>query len=338
MIRLYSFLVCVLFSGLLSAQVLITAKMNGKYGLIDTNGVWMVEAQYDSLGPFYHQTAHYFNKGKYGLINWKGKLLSPPAWEEISYEEEGLVAVYNGTYWGFIDLQGKTVIEPQFLEVDDFYEGLAGGSKLEDNWGYLDRSGKWAIAPMFTFVSEFENGIAYVNDEEEEFYINKKGERIADSLMPKRKYRREMAATGKMGIRKADSTWLIAPRFESLSLRSLSCYFFLENGLWGLVDTNDKVVYPAKFEQFRYFSEGLAAVKLQGKWGYIDALGKVVIPFIFDDANYFSHNRAATLFDGRWGLINRAGEFVVAPKFDLLLGKYQPVDPKRYHEVEAEAD
>ncbi|MDX5319865.1 MAG: WG repeat-containing protein, partial [Bacteroidota bacterium] len=113
-------LVVMLFSLGAKAQVLISAKSNGKYGLLDTAGRWHLNASYDSLGAFFHQSVPYCVRGKWGLLHANGSMISPAAWAEISYEEEGKVAVFDGHYWGYINLQGKTIIEPQFLEADDF--------------------------------------------------------------------------------------------------------------------------------------------------------------------------------------------------------------------------
>jgi len=320
------------------AQVLLTAKYQGKYGLIDTSGEWHLKPQYDSMGAFFHQSTHYCVNGKFGLISHDGRLISPPAWQEVSYEEEGLIAVFNGEYWGYLDLAGKTVVEPQFFDADDFHEGWAGASKLDDNWGFIDRSGKWVIAPQFTFVMEFNNGKALVEDEDGVYYINRQGNRLSDDSIPGSNLSRFQAPNGKVGIQRMDSSFLIQPRYDNLSLRSRNTYFFLDKGYWGLMDTSGKVLYPAKFESFAYFSDGLAPVKLQGKWGYINRQGAVVIPCIFEEARYFSYNRAAVKFDGKWGLINLSGNFIVAPKFDKVLGKFQPVDPVEYHQLELDHD
>jgi hypothetical protein len=42
----------------------------------------------------------------------------------------------------------------------------------------------------------------------------------------------------------------------------------------------------------RFFSEGLAAVKVGKKWGDVDHAGKLVIPIQFDDAKRFQRRFA----------------------------------------------
>jgi len=52
------------------------------------------------------------------------------------------------------------------------------------------------------------------------------------------------------------------------------------------------MIIPYAYEDADYFSEGLAAVKLDGKWGYIDTTGNEVIPFQYDYAGGFYNGEA----------------------------------------------
>lgn len=320
-----------------NAQVLVSAKSNGKYGLLNGDGQWHLAATYDSLGSFYHQTVAYAVRGKWGLLSAEGKVISPAVWADISYEEERKVAVFDGTYWGYISLSGKTIIEPQFLEADDFHEGLAGASKLEDNWGFIDSTGRWVIPPQFTFVAEFIDGLAYVEDEEESFYINIKGERQGPATRQSANYR-DITPTNKMGIRKTSGTWLVQPNYDNLSLRSGATYFFYKDGKWGLLDTTNAILFANKLEQFRPFSDGLAPVKLNGKWGYINRKGDMVVPAIFDEALPFSYGKGVVLFNGKWGVIGTDGNFLIPPRFENILGRFQKLDPKESASWEVELD
>ncbi|MBI1223254.1 MAG: hypothetical protein GC180_11670 [Bacteroidetes bacterium] len=319
------------------SQVLITAKLDGKFGLLDSSGNWFMAPKQDSLGTFFHQTVAFNNKGKWGLLHASGRLISPAAWTDISYEEEGKIAVYDGQYWGYIDLLGKTLIAPQFLEADDFHEGLAGASKLEENWGYIDSTGRWFIAPQYTFVAEFEHGLAYVEDDDEAFYINRKGEKQAPETKQSGNYR-DITPSGKMGIRKRSGAWLLSPLYDNLSLRSGATYFFYLDGKWGLVDTTNVRLFPNKLDQIRPFSEGLAPVQLNGKWGYMDRQGHMVIPAIFEEARSFSYNRAVVKFNGFFGVIDKGGNFVVSPRFQDILGRFQKLSPDEEAQWEIELD
>lgn len=52
-----------------------------------------------------------------------------------------------------------------------------------------------------------------------------------------------------------------------------------------------------------------------GKWGYVDMEGKVVIEPKYEDAKSFSHGVAAVCIDGKWGYINYDAQLVVKAQF-----------------------
>ena len=55
------------------------------------------------------------------------------------------------------------------------------------------------------------------------------------------------------------------------------CVYAKNSSIFGYVDTNGKIVIPAKYTVAHDFSEGLAMVVLNGKVCYIDRTGKVAI-------------------------------------------------------------
>ena len=73
-------------------------------------------------------------------------------------------------------------------------------------------------------------------------------------------------------------------------------------------------VIPPTYEDAEYFSEGLAAVKLNGKWGYIDKAGKVIIQYKYDWAGAFEEGLAVVSIGheetGDYYVINKSGEVV----------------------------
>ena len=66
------------------------------------------------------------------------------------------------------------------------------------------------------------------------------------------------------------------------------------------------------YEQVAYFSEDLAAVKLNGKYGFIDKMGNIVIQPQFEWAFRFREGFAWVRED-RSGFIDRTGKLVVDP-------------------------
>ena len=88
------------------------------------------------------------------------------------------------------------------------------------------------------------------------------------------------------------------------------------NGMSGFVDEQSRTVIPFQYDDAGFFSDGLAAVKLNGKWGFIDKQGNTVIPFKYDNAGPFSKGLAEVELDGKWGFIDKQGNTVIPFKYD----------------------
>jgi hypothetical protein len=89
---------------------------------------------------------------------------------------------------------------------------------------------------------------------------------------------------------------------------------FFRDGKFGYIDRNGNIVIPARFEDARDFSEGLATVQIGDKYGCIDSSGKVVIPPKFDFIYEFKNGLSYILIDGMSnGKIDKTGKIVTAP-------------------------
>ncbi len=92
---------------------------------------------------------------------------------------------------------------------------------------------------------------------------------------------------------------------------------------WGWIDTHNHPVIPAKFDDARDFSEGLAAVNYKGRWGYVDTKGAMRIEPQFMEARSFHEQKAAVKdFEGHMGFISATGDTIVPMKF-INLGDYR---------------
>lgn len=84
--------------------------------------------------------------------------------------------------YGFLNTSGKMLVPFQYKAALDFSEGLAAvQSDSNGLWGFIDATGKIVIALNFKNAESFATGKAKVEDAEgNSFYIDKKGQRIAE--------------------------------------------------------------------------------------------------------------------------------------------------------------
>ena len=58
-------------------------------------------------------------------------------------------------------------------------DGMIGILK-NGKWGYIDTTGTVKISPRFNSVGYFEGGLAKVRENQTEFIINKKGDKVSE--------------------------------------------------------------------------------------------------------------------------------------------------------------
>lgn len=142
------------------------ARLNGKWGLLKTNGVdWELEPQYDGiicdeLGRCYNQKSVFVRKGGEVWLIVGGEETAGP-YEDACPFNGGWAAVKQNGKWGFIDTTGTVQIDFQFAEARSFGEHLAAVCEA-GQWGYVSLKGKMAIEPQFDEAWSFSGGSAPV--------------------------------------------------------------------------------------------------------------------------------------------------------------------------------
>ena len=89
----------------------------------------------------------------------------------------------------------------------------------------------------------------------------------------------------------------------------------VDTAKWGYMKGGRVVIAP-RFDAARWFSEGLAPVRVGHLWGYIDVTGRYLFAPQFDEACPFFEGRAPVRAGDRWGFVNRNGSYIISPQFD----------------------
>ncbi len=82
---------------------------NGKWGIINQNGMPIITTKYDKIEPFYQGYAKVRIKGFSGLTNLKGEIIVAPNYEFISYAGNGLFRVEQGDKIGYFNSKGTWI-------------------------------------------------------------------------------------------------------------------------------------------------------------------------------------------------------------------------------------
>ncbi|MEL7146834.1 MAG: WG repeat-containing protein, partial [Bacteroidota bacterium] len=113
-----------------NAQTSIPVEENGKWGLQDNDGNWIISATYEGIGwsnekkEFINGVIGYQKNGFWGLLSTKGKRITNPIYRSLSYKGGNLfIASVLGKLsrrilYGLIDEKGRVVSSFKYLSID----------------------------------------------------------------------------------------------------------------------------------------------------------------------------------------------------------------------------
>lgn len=131
---------------------------------------------------------------KWILLSNDGKLIPSPVYESIDFFSPGMAIVKLQGKYGLVKDDGTVILPAEYSLIMDFKDriseedGLCKISKrgIDDGkvivkQGYINKKGEIVIEPVYDFLGRFDNGIAKVLFNDEEGYINMKGELFKDA-------------------------------------------------------------------------------------------------------------------------------------------------------------
>lgn len=302
-----------------------------KWGGINEQGKLLINCAYDDLALITNQqktSALITHKSipRYGLIDTLGNIIVNANYDEIGRIGEARIAIRVGQRWGFVDKMGKVIITPKYSEVSNFYSGFAAVEYL-GKWGLIDPYDNIVIPFQYDDMGNFSEDIIWAQSGNDLLYVNQRGDQIiktdASEVYDFRQGVARVVKNGKWGLIDKTGHYVVAPKFNRIRP-------FNENGLaivqygrerfrYGVINTKGDVITDHHYRYIYPFSEGLAAVKLKDKYGYINMQGKLIIPADYSRTSPFVEGKAAVQKEGVCGYINRFGKVVVDFKYSKCL-------------------
>ena len=89
-----------------------------------------------------------------------------------------------------------------------------------------------------------------------------------------------------------------------------------QNGKWGVLDRNGKIIIPCLYDSGLRFTENMASALLNDKYGFIDKKGRMIIPATFEYASVFAEGLALVRQNDKYGFIDTTGKLVIPAQFD----------------------
>lgn len=234
-------------------------RQDGRCGVLDVQGEWIVPFEYDFIGKFYEGVALVKDGENFSYIDDSGRLVISGDFQDARDFSESMAAVQSDNKWGYINLSGEMIIPYRYEECYPFSENLAA-VKEDGRWGFIDKEGKLVIPNEYEEVRSFCEGFAAVKKNGKWYFINNEGDVVTDSQYSEvRNFQEGYAAV-------------------------------MKDNKWGFINREGYLCIPCHYDAVGNFSEGKAAVKLENyadgldEWAYVNSKNEVVIDFYPYDA------------------------------------------------------
>ena len=80
-------------------RILVRDISSGKYGFYSLKGAWITDTVYNYASPYYEGLAAVEKNGRYGLIDMDGNYVIPPVYDSISAPSSGVIICRSGSDW-----------------------------------------------------------------------------------------------------------------------------------------------------------------------------------------------------------------------------------------------
>lgn len=280
----------------------LVIEKDGKHGIADRSGKLVLAPTHKWIGDFAAGVAPYEiaaapaapgeSVARAGLLNRKGKVLVKPSFEALRDFSEGKAAARQGGLWGYINTAGKLVIPAKFLRAQAFSSERAAVEVAADQFAFIDPAGN----PVFALGD----------------YDTRDLEGYAEDVVLLRPLKEGNAKV----IDKAGKLVCEAPARVVKPFSDGLAAFRSEDGRWGFIDHQCKVVIPPTFAFTAGFREGLAPTEQDGRWGFVDKTGKWQVEPIFGEIDALSEGLARVRVGTLYGYCDAAGRTVIAPIYD----------------------
>ncbi len=298
---------------------LFVFKLNGKWGVVDCNGNFVLANQYDGICKFDENLAiikiknNVTNKGEidstlYGYINSEGRIVLPAEFSFIGKRSENYSVVRSGLdcTWGLFNRESqKFMMIENASFIGPCQNGLCrinyGGhfdrvTKKTDGgkWGYINIEGKTILHATYDFIGQGNENYSVIRRNQSWGLFHLVTHEV--------KMVREASCLG--------------PCNEGLCRINIGGTYDIKTkgiigGKWGFFDPDNGIAIEPKYSMVMSFSDDMAAVKLDNGWGFINKRGDVVVPCEYDELiSSYSFGKGKLLKKNKVYIFNKEGNIL----------------------------
>lgn len=289
-------------------ESLARVTQEGKWGVIDKRGQYIIKPQYSGIGSFEDDGLAWIGANKkIGFVDKKAEIIIPIEWDASSGFKNGVAMFRKNNQSFFIDRNLKEITEDQYCQKRECYHRVRSIRPFEENgkWGLTYSKNEIILKPTYDHIFEDrdKDGLFRVRLDKKYGFIDQKGNIV------------------------------IYLQFEGASDFKEGVASVQKNGKWGFIDKTGNFVIEPKFDAAGYFEDGLAPAGIAKKWGLIDKRGSFIIEPQFESTDVWkskplSYNSGVwnIQMNGKWGLMDSSGKILISPQFDSAVGHFGESD------------
>lgn len=324
--------------GLIWASDRTTDRGRDLYGLLASNGEWIVQPQYEYAGPLMSEraTVRKVVDGVQlsGAVDPAGQIKVPLRTWALYYWVNGLANAqvsYQGGKQALIDKDGNILGGRYFDKVERAEEGDISKVLIDGRWVGLDRAGNIILNPdNGKVLASCPNGVRAVSVDGKVQITDATGQptspHLFDPLVQRPTCDKPFSVrlNGFWGFVGADGRLLFDPPAFKNQFEFDGEYAAVSDGRnWGIIDTSGRFVLPMKFDKYLGRRNELFHVATDGREVWLTATGeerpeppieRAPAPQILD----CGHGLRLVERDGLWGIADADGKDVIAPRYRAL--------------------
>ena len=181
-------------NGVRMEQRLAVCRLNGKYGIVNSEGKQIQPMAFDELRKDVSDPSskelpdmgsardlHVRIGDKWGILTADGEQLAEVKFDSVGVFHDGLAVVKAAERYGYIDRSGAIVIPIQWMAAYDFSEGLAALRVDKKHFQFINTAGTVVIkSKKYDSVGRFRNGICRVVKGGKVKWIDTRGKELKD--------------------------------------------------------------------------------------------------------------------------------------------------------------
>ncbi len=291
-------------TGKIGTVTYYTVYDNGKWGVINSKGEYVIDPTYDEMIVIPESTQPVFictydvnySDGTYKTkaINNKNKEIIT-GYEQVEalgnydknknlwYQENVLRVQKNGKY-GLVDYSGKELLAPEYDSIETL-KNIENSILIGKNglFGICDNSGNIVIEPKYKKIEKIE-------DDYKNGYI------VVDE-------------NDKYGIIGFDKSVILECNYQEIKgIYSNNFYAVKQDGKYVIINNQGDLILAGDFDDVIDINEQYLIVKKGGKQGVINISGEKKIDYKYDELIYMNNDYYIAKNNNKYGIISVNGE------------------------------